>query len=77
MNRARKAEHAVRVCERFVYSTVKITRLYDDYQSWQKLFLTNSRGVQRFLGLFFRDCTLRVLIGWAGKLRSRGVQVTK
>ena len=31
----------------------------------------NSRDAQRFVG-FFLDCAFRVLIGWAGKLRSRG-----
>ena len=35
--------------------------------------LKNARGVQRFVGFFsFRDCTFRMLIGCAGKLRSRG-----
>ena len=32
----------------------------------------NSRGAQRFVG-FFLDCAFGVLIGWAGKLRSRGI----
>ena len=34
--------------------------------------LRNSRGAQRCMG-FFLDCIFRVLIGWAGKLRSRGL----
>ena len=32
----------------------------------------NSQGAQRRVG-FFLDCTLRKLIGWAGKLRSRDI----
>ena len=38
MNRARHSDDAARVCEQFVYSTVKITRLYD-YQPWKIPFL--------------------------------------
>ena len=33
--------------------------------------LRNSRGAQRFVG-FFLDCAFRTLIGWTGKVRSRG-----
>ena len=35
VNRAQNADHAVRTCDRFVHSIVKITRLYD-YQTCQK-----------------------------------------
>ena len=61
MNRARrKAEHAVRVCERFVYSIVIITRSYD-YKTWQTQFWRNSRGAFKkvarvFLFCFWLDC---------------------
>ena len=37
-------------------------------------FLRNSRGAQRFVG-FFLDFIFRVLIGWANKLRSRGIHL--
>ena len=62
MNR-QNANHAAR-SEKFVYSLVKITRMYD-CQTWP------TRGAQRHVG-FFLDCALRMLIGWADKLRSRG-----
>ena len=65
----KNADHTARTCERFVYSVVKITRLYD-YQTWQTRFWRNSRGAQRLMGLFFLDCAFRMLIDWAGKLRS-------
>ena len=38
VNRARNVDQAARTCERFVYSIVEITRLYD-YQTWQTLLL--------------------------------------
>ena len=47
VNRARNSDQAARTCERFVYSTVKITRVYD-YQTWP----THSRGAQRCVGFF-------------------------
>ena len=34
-------------------------------------FCDNSQGSQRFVG-FFLNCTFRMLIDWADKLRSRG-----
>ena len=73
MNRTRNADHAARTRERFVYSIVKITRLYD-YQTWQTHFWRNSRGAQRFVG-FFLDCAFRMLIGWTGEHRSRATLV--
>ena len=54
----KNTDHTVRVCERFVYSVVKITRLYD-YQTWKTRFWRNSRGAQRFVGFVF----LTVLYG--------------
>ena len=63
MNRARNADHVARTCERFVYSTVKITRLYD-YQTW--LCEKFTRGAKA-CGAFFLDW----LIGWADKLHVR------
>ena len=61
----RNADHAARGCERFDYSIVKITRFYD-YQTWQKQFWINSWGLFSWL-------CFRLLIGWADKLRSRGL----
>ena len=52
MNRTRNADHAARTCERFVYSIVKITRLYD-YQTWQT---RGEMGAQRFVGFFLSMC---------------------
>ena len=71
VNRARNTDHVARTYERFVYSTVKITRWYE-YQTWQIHLLRNSRGAQRFVGSFFLDCAFQALIGWADKHRSRG-----
>ena len=67
VNRAQNADHAARTCERFVYSRVKMTRLYD-YQTWQTHFGGNSRCAQRFVGFYF----LVVLFGcWlAGRANS-------
>ena len=70
VNRARNADYTERTCERSVYSIVKIARLYD-YQTWQTHFWKNSRGVQRFVGLFL-GCAFWMLIGWSDKLQSRG-----
>ena len=52
VNRARKANHVARACERFVHFIVKITSLYD-YQTWRRHFMRNSRGAQRYVGFFF------------------------
>ena len=52
VNRARNADHAARTCERFVYSIVKITRLYD-YQTWQTRFWRNL--LELFSWLCFSD----------------------
>ena len=58
VNRARNADYAARTCERFVYSIVKITRLYD-YQTWQTFsekFTRCAKVCGLFLLLFcFRD----------------------
>ena len=43
--------HTPRVCEQFVYYTVKITRLHD-YQTWETHFWRNSQEVQSFVGFF-------------------------
>ena len=58
----RETHQAARICERFVYSIVKTTWFYD---------YLRTRGT-KVCGLFFLDCAFRVLIGWAGKFRSRG-----
>ena len=42
-------------CKRFVYSLVKITRLYD-YQTWQTHLLRNSEVAQGFVGFFLWLC---------------------
>ena len=70
VNRARNADQAARVCYRFVYSIVKITRVW----------LSNVEGTRlekftryaKVYGLFLLDCAFWMLTGWAGKLRSRG-----
>ena len=56
MIRARNADHAARTSERFVYSSVKITRLYD-YQTWKTISFRNSRGAQWFAWLCFSSDT--------------------
>ena len=48
VNRARNADHAARTCEKFVYSVVKVTRLYQP----TPFFYRNSWGAQRFMGFF-------------------------
>ena len=52
VNRARNADHAVRTFKRFLYSIVKITRLYD-HQTWQTQFVRNSQSAQRNEGFVF------------------------
>ena len=71
MNRARNTDHARRTCERFVYSKVKITRLYD-YQTWQTSL---EKEVRKGMWAFFS----RLLIDWAGNQshgRKRNSNVT-
>ena len=63
-NRARNAKHTAGTCEMFVYSIVKITRLYD-FQTRETHFLRSSQGAQRHMS-FFLDCALCMLIDWAG-----------
>ena len=58
VNSARNTDHAARVCERFVYSRVKITRLYD-YQTWQTHLFEKFTRCAKVCGLFF----LTVLFG--------------
>ena len=53
-----------RTCERFVYSVVKITRLYD-YQTWRTLFFWEIHEVRKGIWAFLLDCALWELIGWA------------
>ena len=60
VNRTRNTDHAARTCERFAYSIVIITRLYD-YQTWR----THSFEARKGLWAFFLDCAFRMLIGWA------------
>ena len=73
VNRARKANHVARACERFVHFIVKITSLYD-YQTWRRHFMRNSRDAQRYVGFFSWLCFM-ALIGWASKLPSRDNQL--
>ena len=40
-------------------------------------FFWENHEVRKGLWAFFLDCTLRMLIGWAGKLRSRGCRDTQ
>ena len=65
------ADQAVRPCKRFVYSTVKITRLYD-YQTWQTLFERFTRcakvcGLFFFLFFFFSCLLCFSDAGWLGR----------
>ena len=69
MKRAWNANHAVRTCERFFYSIVRMTRLYD-YQTWHRHILGENDEVCKGLWAFFLDCAFQSLIGWAGKLPS-------
>ena len=63
---ARNANHAVRMCERFVYSIErqnnKIVKNGDIF--WE------IHEVHKDLRAFFLDCAFQSLIGWAGKLPS-------
>ena len=72
MNRARNA--TVRIFEMFVYSIIKITRLYD-YQTWLTHFFEKFERCAKVCGLFFLDCALQMLIDWAEKLRLHGCNV--
>ena len=61
-----KRRHEARTYERFVYSIVKIAKLYD-HQTWQTHLLRNLRGAQRCMGLFF----LIVLFGcWLARQKN-------
>ena len=72
MIRAWNADHAARTCERFFFTLlVQITRLYD-YQAWQIFYFWEIHKVRKGLWALFLDCAFRMLIGWAGKFRSRG-----
>ena len=72
VNRARNADHTVRVCEKVVYSIVKRTRLYS-YQTWQTHFCRNSRGAQRHAGFYFLLVLLGFwLAGWANSEHMEG-----
>ena len=68
VNRERNTEQAARGCWKSVYSVVKITRLYD-YQHGRHVFGEIYEMRKGFWALFL-DCAFRMLIGWAGKLRS-------
>ena len=57
VNRAQNADHAAKTCDRFVYSIVKVTKLYD-YQTCQTFFERFIR-CSKVCGLFF----LIVLLG--------------
>ena len=48
--------------ERFVYSIVKITRIYD-FQKWQ-IHLRQIHEVRKGFWAFFLGCAFRMLIGW-------------
>lgn len=57
----------------FVYSIVKVTRLYDrlsnmadDLFSIFNVFFQRFFCPQRFVGISFLDCVCRMLIGWGG-----------
>ena len=71
VSRVRNADQTARICQRFLYSMVEITRSYDLIKHGRHISLRHSGGAQRFVG-FFLVCSFRVLIGWAIKLQSRG-----
>ena len=73
VNRARNADHAAKTCEWFVYSAVKITRLHDHQRG--QTFLEKFTRCAKVCGLFLL-IAFRLLIGWAGKLRSRDLETT-
>ena len=52
VNRAQDADQAAGTCERFVYSIVMITRLYD-FQTWQTHFVRNSQRYMYCMWDFF------------------------
>ena len=63
VNRARNTSLAPGICERFVHSMIKLTRVYD-YPTWPTYFWRNSRGTQSFSFFLFLDCAFRLaLIG--------------
>ena len=63
VNRARNADHAVRTCERFVYSTVKITRSYD-YQTWADTFFWEIHEVRKGMWAFCFYCLIVLFSCW-------------
>ena len=67
LDRARNADDLTRVCEQFVYSIVKITRL----SNIEDTFLEKFTRRAKVCGLFYLDCASRVLIGWAGNCDNR------
>ena len=74
VNWARNADHAETGCEGFVYSKVKITKFYD-YWTWQThLFRIDELRKGLWVFVFF-IVLARMLIGWAGKLRSHGMLI--
>ena len=75
VNNARNADQATRAYERFVYPVVKITRQYE-HQTWQTFFKRNYQ-VRKGLWAFFLGCAFRLLIGWADKLLSHGINGKK
>ena len=76
MNRTRNAHEAARTYESFVYSTVKMTRLYD-YKTWPTHLFKKLTRCAKACGLFFLDFAFRVLIGWEAKLQSRGTTLRR
>ena len=63
-------QHTARTCERFVYSIVKITTLYD-YQTWWTISEKFMRCAKD-CGLCFLDCAFQDADWLAGKLRPHG-----
>ena len=61
--RTKRSKNMRKVC----LFLVQLSRLYD-YQTWK----TEIHEVRKGLWAFFLDCAFRMLIGWAGRLRSRG-----
>ena len=62
VNRARTADHAARTREKFVYSVVKVTRLYQPTP-----FFLEIHEVRKDLWAFFLDCTSVSSADWLGR----------
>ena len=56
MNRPRNADHVARTCERFVYSTVKLTRFCIQLSNMEGKFFEKFMSCAKVMWAFFLDC---------------------